>query len=360
MIVRDASEASLLKARKRAQALLAATRISTPASTDATLFETTAGLCRCFRPPWPGGGLRIPASGKQPAQGRQAQSPARTEALLLCRGSPQAWTGAETARTALSDRDGDCTAPSADRMPRSGDRVAPMDRTPRGSTSSTPQRFQDGIAHGLVVVSGTTDLGRTSQRLAQGVCVDTNQGTHLQQHCRQTLDIHPCRSRPVGCPSPRSSPNVRQPCRHAGHTPADCVAPAWTYAAYHDNAVHTWATGKPRRQRNDSDPRSPECWTWDDECYSMKHSMAAVENLGIRERPRPGTAWRVSRTTFPEMQSQSLGKTQQVASPRLGRVCVQLCCNSATPVDLAPYIPLTEMWYGANKFLPAPVVQAIP
>ncbi len=77
-------------------------------------------------------------------------------------------------------------------------------------------------------------------------------------------------------------------------------------------------------------------------------------------RGRPGSARRIGRTTFPEMQSQSLGKTQQVASLRLGRVCVQLCCNSATPVDLAPYIPLTEMRYGANKLLPAPVVQAIP
>ncbi len=59
-IVGDASEISLIEARKRAQALLAATRIGTPASTDETLFETVAEeVFRRYGRAWKPGTLTV-------------------------------------------------------------------------------------------------------------------------------------------------------------------------------------------------------------------------------------------------------------------------------------------------------------
>ena len=59
-IVGDVSEISLIEARKRAQALLAATRIGTPASTDETLFETVAEeVFRRYGRTWKPGTLTV-------------------------------------------------------------------------------------------------------------------------------------------------------------------------------------------------------------------------------------------------------------------------------------------------------------
>ena len=67
---------------------------------------------------------------------------------------------------------------------------------------------------------------------------------------------------------------------------------------------------------NASEPRSPECWTWDDECCVINTRWPLWRTAGFRSGRRPGSSWRIGRATFPEMQPHPLGRTRQAVSLR--------------------------------------------
>ena len=74
----------------------------------------------------------------------------------------------------------------------------------------------------------------------------------------------------------------------------------------------------------------------------MKHSMAAAENLETPERPSTGKRSADRPHNLPDMQLLMSWRdaTGSVAMPNVATVD-RSCCNSATPVDVAPYKPLT-------------------